>query len=52
MFFSPHSYSVGLIPTKQSLALANNVNASSFCRYGVGGVFFSDSMWIFSISGH
>ncbi|GAA6080275.1 U3 small nucleolar ribonucleoprotein protein IMP3 [Tachysurus ichikawai] len=25
-------YSVGLIPTKQSLALANNVNASSFCR--------------------
>ncbi|KAM9501811.1 U3 small nucleolar ribonucleoprotein IMP3 isoform 2-T2 [Clarias gariepinus] len=25
-------YGVGLIPTKQSLALANDVNASSFCR--------------------
>ncbi|KAI5612548.1 U3 small nucleolar ribonucleoprotein IMP3 [Silurus asotus] len=26
-------YSMGLIPTKQSLGLANNVNASSFCSF-------------------
>lgn len=51
--FLTNSYSVGLIPTKQSLALANNVNASSFCRYVKGWVLFLEhqhSRWCFKVT--